>query len=273
MQICRSSRLVSIVISFTVFAVSQTAFAQARSQPVERPVEKPPTQLKVFNLQYANAHMAAELLTQVMDSNTPFRAAIDERTNSLLISGSRDSLSVVENLLSVIDRDAPDGSSRTEAQDEKSYRIHIDWLLTGDVGQPIPARLNEVTMALKNHGIDGLQLAAATITSVQADINPQFQLSCSPLENDVNLEISGSLIPKAGSNPGLQIEVTAEQKREGSRSSAKQLGHLSTSVSARIGHPVVLAVAPINGVSSVFVVTVEDASKSHAKSATATGTK
>ena len=273
MQACRTLRLASIVLSFAVLAVSQTAFAQVRSKPVERPVQKPATQLKVFNLQYAKAMHAAELLTQVAESNTPFRAAVDERTNSLLISGSRDALSVIEELISVIDRDSPNEPRTRASQDDKSYRIHIDWLLTTDRGQPVPARLNEVLMALQNHGIDGLQLAAATMTSVQAHINPQFQLSCSPLENDIKLEIIGSIMPKVGGNPGLQIEVTAEQQREGSRNSSKQLAHLSTSVSAKIGHPVVLAVAPIEGVSSVFVVTVEDASESRANSGPTTGRK
>ncbi|MFC1757814.1 secretin N-terminal domain-containing protein [Planctomycetota bacterium] len=253
----RSSIAVGAVL-LVCLALVQSAIAQS----VEGPPASPPKQLKAFNLKHADAELAAGVLTTLVESNAPFRAAIDERTNSLLISASKDSMSVIEKLIEVIDRESGNMSRGNGEQKETSYRVHIDWLLTTDRGQPVPAKLKEVELELQNHGIEGLQLAAATMASVQASINPEFQLSCSPLEDEIRLEINGTFVPSDGGNPGLEIEITAIQQREGSRNSAKPLAHVSTSVSARVGHPVVLAVAPIEGVSSVFVVTVEDAARS-----------
>ena len=233
-----------------------TVFAQTAAKPPKAPDPI----LQVYQLQYAKAHDAGQLLKSLFSNDIPFLAAVDERTNRLIVRCTPDSMPAITAMLQQIDtKSRSDDGQGSHSADRKSYRVHIDWLLTTDQGQPVPEKLRAVEESLARHGISGLQLAAATITSVQTKIDPQFSLSCSPLKENIRLEINGSFIPGDTQTPGIHVEISASEHRTGSRNSAKQLANITTSVSAKPGHPVVLAVAPIEGVSSVFVVTIENA--------------
>ena len=260
MQNYFSRRVVALILLFIGFGVVQSGHAQSAAEP---PAD-PPTVLKVFKLKYARARDAGKLLVDVVGPDVGvLRCAVDERTNTLIVRSNEDSLAVIQEMISVIDRASDANHGGRRSMDVKSYHVHIDWLLSSDRGQAIPAKLKAVEEALSKHGVAGLRLAAATMASVQYGLNPEFNLSCSPLEEDVRLEIDGKFVPNEGGNPGLEIEIVATQQQEGIKTrgsgGTKQLAHVRTSVSAQVGHPVVLAVAPIDGVSSVFVVTIEDA--------------
>ncbi|MCA9212710.1 MAG: hypothetical protein KDB27_06585 [Planctomycetales bacterium] len=249
--------LCCVLASFGRLAVAQVPAPQPAAN-----AEK----LSVYYLKHVPAKDATSVLQRVFDGEPNLKIAADDRINAIIIRANDQTSIAIATILERMDIDSPgespDGNMQKDvAKPVTNYRIHVDWLMTAEEeGQAVPEKLKGVATALEKHGISDLRLIAATVASVQSDVRRNFTLRCSPVEGDVTLDITGELTVNEGGTPSVNLAIEAEEQNyPQTRGSTKLLANITTAVVAPKGHPVVLAVAPINGVSSVFVVTIDDA--------------
>ena len=231
--------------------VTATAFAQPEDQP------KPGTRLEVYSLKYAQAKEAARMIQGMIDSGTRkesrngFRLSVDERTNSLIVAADKEAISIVRSLLEVVDRPGEPASS---ASSTVSRNIEVAWLTDGPGGKELPPIFGNIQASLQQKGIRNLRLAAMATTRV---INGgDFVCGSSPKLGDrkVAFDVSGTLREATKPQDMLSVQIDATEKKESGPS--HRLAQLRTDVSTPTGRPVVLAVAPLEDRTSVFVITI-----------------
>jgi hypothetical protein len=123
---------------------------------------------------------------------------------------------------------------------------------TGKKGKELPAEFSLIAKALSKKGVDNLQLAALTTT--RAIEGGSFAVQSSPsLQNQqVNLTIQGELSRITGDSNF--VSLTAKAVTDSNASAV--LASLESVIAAPTSHPVVLAVAPLQKSTSVFVITI-----------------
>ena len=116
----------TVVASLFLFSVSQVIIAQEKTRSTrpsiggrsggtqEQKVSKPPQELKIFRLRSVDPEMAMQVVATLIDSKD-CRIAVDPRTNGLIISGSKETVKVVEAILLRLD----------EGTDRKSTIVHL----------------------------------------------------------------------------------------------------------------------------------------------------
>ncbi len=236
----------------------------------DRPEPSPPQrQLKVFTLMYADPESVTKLLAKLVESKEA-RLAADLRTRSIVLQAPPETARIVEALVLKLDTEVPGPAARPGA----AYQVRIVWLASGlnPKAEALPAakELDPVVKELKRLGIEEVR----QVGQMQVNTAPdgQFQIGCSPLFDGAPVEFraDGKLDVKSGvAQMALRISAVPHAAASagptppgagGSGVAATpQLISIETMLSPRPdGSFVVLGIAPIGKVTSVFVVQVTE---------------
>ncbi len=248
--------------------VSASAQQQEEVEALIEKLDIPPArdvaregEIRVFALVNAEARDVAEVITTLLGPDE--KIAVDERTNSILVQGTQGTLLVIDAILTRLDE--------TAARDLKkrgpgtTFQVRVVWLANGlsddDAAEP-SADLKDVLDPLRLMGVKDLRQVGQVIVNTTPD--GQFQVRCSPVLNQrsSDLEITGEFDTRQ-ETPTLRIQLSANQteevpqtdpRRKPSTGKTKTLVDLTTVIAAPLGHYVVLGVAPVEKMTSVFIV-------------------
>jgi type IV pilus assembly protein PilQ len=104
----------------------------AKSRENEKKLE--PLETRLFTLSYLNAKDARTSIEKFLKDQTRENATIDERTNSLVVTGISENVERISRFLSSVDRQTPQvqiDSRIVETTDELNRQLQFGWGLTG----------------------------------------------------------------------------------------------------------------------------------------------
>ncbi len=212
-------------------------------------IDVPSSQTTSFTLKNAIAGDAVRVLHDLFGDDSRF--AVDERTNSVIVSAQPELLTVVEALLiRMDDSDAIKPISHTR-------RVRVIWLVSGLNDPPpsvVPDDLKGVVAELTKLGMRDVHLAAQVIVNT----NGKFMTNAEAmLDSPCQLEVGGelrSVDADVGQN-WLEIQIDASREARGVQA---KLSYVNTELTTPLGHFVVLGVAPVASLQSAFVVQVTE---------------
>jgi hypothetical protein len=237
--------------------------------------------LKVFNLKNSDAETLARVIAQIIPG---LNVAIDQRNNAIVVGGQKETLQSAETLLSRLDSTGANDQSR-----HTPVSIRLVWLVEGDESAAPPAEnLKGVVEELRHQGLKNLgQVAQAVVRSQYGNV---FHISCSPLlENKPTmLTADGTIMPggeleihvasarpggpetaafapgpdmaaamPSGDMPGAGMRRVGPF-RQSSVEVAEKLTDLNVHTAFKTNEYIVLAVAPIGKITSVFVIQITE---------------
>jgi hypothetical protein len=238
--------------------------------------------IKVFNLKYSDAETMAHMLAQIIPG---LNVAIDQRNNAIVVNGTKEMSDTAQVLLSRLDSTGANDQSR-----HTPVSIRLVWLVEGDESAAPPAEnLKGVVEELRHQGLKNLgQVAQAVVRSQYGNV---FHISCSPLlENKPTmLTADGTIMPggeleihvasarpggpeTVEAAPGPDMPVAAMPRRampgadmrpgvpmgQSSVEVAEKLTDLNVHTAFKTNEYIVLAVAPIGKITSVFVIQITE---------------
>jgi hypothetical protein len=212
--------------------------AESESRNALPPLEE--ADIKVFSLRHVNAVQAAQTIDSLLGPG-PVRVAVDERTNSLIVAGKSESLTVIEALLMRLDEQAgqSDEASAVAAEAQRATRarsllLRVFWLADGlaedegkDPAEFLPA---SVTKALERLGLNNPRIVTQTVNSLAHAVDTKTQFhSRVPVvlhSTPVELKCSGQLESLSSEQVKLLVEIILPTYQiEASGSLVTPLGH------------------------------------------------
>jgi hypothetical protein len=212
---------------------------------LERDREQQPVQngeFKVFSLRYLQVARAAEIIESMVDPGAT-RVAVDERTNSLVVFGAPDSMSVVEALLARLDVLGPDGggeeSSHGAAAESHSgaprmLMVRVVWLADGlsenEGRRPEGVLPQGVVESLVKLGLDDPRIVTQTVNALAAssDVPMEFKAGVPVVLHGehMHLQCLGHLRPTRGRQVEMELNISVPNCGvDVSGSLAAPLGH------------------------------------------------
>jgi hypothetical protein len=246
-------RIVSRALTAALVLTASLATLPARGQAPEA-AKKPETEMRIFRLAHADAQDTAIVLEQFVNEG---RLAVDQRTNSVLVSASPDVLSVVEAVIRNLD-DRPTQEKPAQLA-ARPVQVRLVWLVSGLKEQrSAPGKdLEPVVAELVQLGIADPRVVANALINVHGG---DFTLLGTPrLAPDwpVRLELAGRLEWGQADHPALRVDL-AVRADQGGPSGAKDaqgpprnLLNLASTIDAPYGQFVVLGAAPLAELASV----------------------
>jgi type II secretory pathway component GspD/PulD (secretin) len=203
--------------------------------------------IKIFYLKYCDPELMIQVLNTVIKGG---RSAIDKRTNSIIISASNDQMKTADAILRMLD------IPYSEKDRSMPVNVRIYWLVDGEASaaQPV-ASLKEIVEDLHIQGLKNIGQLAQTMVRSQYD--GQFHISCSPLLDNKTVMLSASGQIQPGSRLNVRIRAS-KAKAEGSENPTGNLVELDVNTVYEDGKYIVLAVAPIGKITSVFVIQITE---------------
>jgi hypothetical protein len=252
-----SPRTLCRALAAALLLTASLAPVTARGQAPEATKKSAEAELRVFRLVHADAEDTAIILEQFVNEG---RLAVDQRTNSVIVSASPDVLTVVEAVIRNLD-DRPTQEKPAQLA-PRPVQVRLVWLVSG-LKEPrgTPAKnLEPVVAELGKLGIEELQVVANAIVNVRGR---EFTLLGTPfLESPTRLEVDGLLDWPSPEHPSLHIDVDVRADEGGpqgakdAQSPPHNLVGLSSDIDAPYGQFVVLGAAPMGDLTSVFVLQV-----------------
>ena len=226
--------------------VAQLSEQLARLERNEASLPIEGTETKVFSLRNVEAPDASGTLESLFGSH--LRVAIDARSNSLIVIGKSDTLSVVEAILLRLDQsdEVAEGDEATSAQAAaapKSLLLRVFWLADGlpkgegqEPTQFLPAA---VIKAMDRLGLNEPRLVTQTVNSLeagdQAEVEFSTQVPAMLLNQPANLNCAGRMRPMSGDRTALNMQINVQ----GPSIACELKGSLATP----LGHYMVLGTA------------------------------
>lgn len=213
-------------------------------------------QIKMFSLD-SPPTPALQSILETITSGTDTMFAIDETRKLVVAKGRTASLKALEATL--LQLEVP------QQQAKNDLLVRIVWLVGGlknDKTKPVPADLKEVQDELAKIGVSDLAMAAQSVVSVDASNQTVFQTEGrATLDVPTDFQVEGAIVGKKGESTKLEVSIELSQIKtvqEGAngrgRLSRESISSLRTTITAPLGHAVVLGVTPIESLTSVFVV-------------------
>ena len=208
--------------------------------------------IKVFHLRYVDPSSAARMLAAILPKG--IQVAIDERTHSLITSGSPDSLHVAEALLTRLD----EGTEKERPKPSLRYEVRVVWLANDDKADQPAEDLKDVVAELSRLGIKNpRQIGQMAVRNTS--MGP-FQIESSPMFKGeaAKFTATGTLREERDGPLTLQIAI----KTTGGLSGQSQdLNKLDMQIDVPQKQYVVLATTPVGNITSAFVVQVVGSAK------------
>ena len=237
------------------WAASLLLALSGRGRAQEPTPPAPERTIKVFQLANARAGQLVEVLESVVQEG---RLAVDERTNSILLSGDAETARIAEALIEKLDsQETKREASPAQADRPRSLQVRLIWLVSGlqDERAPPAKDLEPVLKELSALGIEGLRVVSNALVNIRSD---EFSLQGTPMVGrPVRLEAQGNCEWTANEpQPTVRLVIrvqgtTPDSQRPAPRQS--DLVSLSTTIDAPFGQFVVLGAAPMGEMTSVFV--------------------
>jgi len=200
--------------------------------------------VRIFSLKHAGPDdVMGDMLEMVFGERGSF--ALDENRRLVIVKAPDSLFPVVEGILETLD-------SPSAPQPER-VRLRLVWLVSGlkleDEEAPEPPEdLEDVVAELGKIGVAGLRLAAQTLAAASGG---EFRVKATPmLRNRCRLMIEGEILEGPAPETRLRLELEAVEQTPDRE---VELCNLETTVTAPLGHPVVLGVTPMGRMTSVFV--------------------
>jgi len=212
------------------------------------PIAEPETQIKVFSLVDAEPASVANVLGTLLPKDA--RRAVDERTRSVVISGSRGAIDIAEAVVRKLDEEATAGRPKHSA----NYDVRILWLANDDKGAPPADDLKDVVAELSRLGVKDVRQVGQMV--VQTSSGGTFQLSSQPdfMGQPDRLTAAGRLLEQ--SDGSLEMYVSIKARKCDAQQEQQNLAYVDTRIVVPQKQYVVLATAPVGNMTSVFVVQV-----------------
>jgi hypothetical protein len=221
----------------------------------QAPPPEPESQIKVFTLANADPASAVKVLATLLPKGT--RVAVDERTRSLILSGSRDALGIAEAMLSRLDERAIIARPKPST----NFEVRVVWLTNDDKGALPAADLKDVVAELSRLDVkDPRQIGCLM---VQTSSDHSFHLVSSPVFAGRRAKLTAAGILSEQTEGVVTMEVAINAVEVGYTATG-QVEHNLSEISTRIVMPqrqyVVLAITPATttagSITSAFVVQV-----------------
>jgi type II secretory pathway component GspD/PulD (secretin) len=216
------------------------------------PAREPEAQIKVFTLVHSDPVLATQVLSTLLPKGT--RVAVDQRTRSLVASGSRDALAIAEAVLTRLDVEA----NRERPKSDANYEVRIALLANDASGAPPAGDLKDVVAELSRLGVKDPRQFGQMV--VQTSSGQSFQLSSLPDfigGPPLRLTASGRLLQHNEGAVEMDISIRAVVTRD-AHGEERNLSDLHTRIVAPQRQYVVLATAPVGKMTLVFVVQVTE---------------
>jgi hypothetical protein len=224
---------------------AQTTQPAKESQP--QPAEQ--TNVVVFTLRYSDVETMARVLDKSLGGKDEVHIAIDKQKNALIIRGTEDQLNTAKAILKRLDAPSPSEIYRSLA-----VNVRIFWLVEGDQNAAAPPEgLKDVVEELHRQGLKNIGQAAQTM--VRSQYEGVFQISCSPLvdKKPITLAASGKIL----ADSKLQVRISATETT-GMDKPGEKLANVDVNTVYKTNDYIVLAVAPIGKITSVFVIQITE---------------
>ncbi len=236
--------------------------------------------VSIFNLKYSDAETMARILAQIIPG---LNVAIDQRNNAIVVAGTKENAQTADAILRQLD-----SSSTHEKERSSPVSIRLVWLVEGDEGADPPAEyLKGVVDELRRQGLKNLGQVAQTV--VRSKYGNNFHISCSPLLENKPTELSADGVILVGGE--LEIHIVANRAggpepgaasppegpgpnspgagrqpdpyygrppRQSSVAVAEKLTDLNVHTAFKTNEYIVLAMAPIKKITSVFVIQITE---------------
>jgi hypothetical protein len=215
-----------------------------------------PAEIRVVRLQHLAADEVAEIISRLIDRKG-FRVATDARTNSLIISGSKDELATVTDVLAKLDVEES-GERMVVVPVLPALRVRVFWLASdlGSVGE-MPKDLSPVLKELESLGINKLELAGQMMVNVSQP-NSSFSVHATPeLKQSYQLKFQGRITSQEGKPLSMRASIDCSLQEPTGKSdgslATKSLANLETVIDAPLGQYIVLGTTLTGRSNSVFV--------------------
>jgi hypothetical protein len=222
---------------------AQPMIPQPATEP-QNPAEK--QELSMFFLKYGDPELIIKVLSTTIKGG---RFAIDKRTNAIIVSASSEQMKAAEAILKQLDTPGPVEQNRS-----LPVNVRVFWLADGLKDASAPAEsLKEVVEELHHQGLKNIGQVAQTM--VRTRYEGQFHMTSSPLldgtptmfiadgrisnRSIIDIRISANYWAKPGVEPG-------------------KLAAVDVNTVFTTGEYIVLAVAPTDKVTSVFVIQITE---------------
>jgi hypothetical protein len=236
---------------------------------LDRPAvpREPEAETRVYQVKYADPTTVLAVLQTMLAGHGGVRVALDPKTNSVVMAAPPEQLKTAAELIKLLD--VPKAGGRGVAR-PAAGQFRIVWLASGLSSKDTPAPaddLKQVVEQLAGLGIKDVRQVGQMVVNTLAE--GQFRVRCSPLFDGApaELTVEGKLDAKAEPIQ-LDLRIAAKQRRPitvGLAASTNpearleggsvDLVNLDTKISPRFdGSYVVLGVAPVGKVTSIFVV-------------------
>jgi uncharacterized phage infection (PIP) family protein YhgE len=179
-----------------------------------------PTQIKVFVLQYCQAADTARLLQELISSTT-FRAVADERTNSVIVTGTTEQLETIEALLRRLDEPRKTPEAKLAPIENETAKLVVQLqdeltqlrLSSGDMHPKVrqlqsridAARQTVATPSQSWPQIRGRLYELQSLRGQLDDINEEIQLANTNLERAQRSAEAGFATPSEMDEARLQV--------------------------------------------------------------------
>jgi Bacterial type II/III secretion system short domain len=246
--------------------------------------------LKVFKL----AHSDADIMAHVLAQSVPgINVATDQRNNAVVVGGAKEKLQIVQDLI-----DRLDSTNSNEKNRFLPVSVRLVWLVEGDESAAPPAEnLKGVVEELRHQGLKNLGQVAQTVvrgqygnnfhiscspllenkpTILSADgmimpggeleirvasarpggpENSAFAPGMADMQGMAMTGVVGSAMPAGRAGMGM---MPGGPPRQSSAEFAEKLTDLNVHTSFKPNDYIVLAVAPIGKITSVFVIQITE---------------
>jgi hypothetical protein len=229
-------------------------WAGAQAPPVAAPAEK--QEIRVYALRHASAPEVARVVRELFSGavhrgGPSVTIGTDPRTNSLILSGTQHDLDSVEAVLQRLD-----SAASAEPPEAPDLSVRVFWVV-GSPRREEGSKLEEFQEAgaeLRRLGLDRPRLAAQLSVATQRGA-PFETTGVAVLDEPCRLSVAGSLKPD---RDGAKLEMSVTVHRAVARQDPGPLVcRLRSRVTIRVGRPVVLGSAPVDGRTSAFVIELE----------------
>jgi hypothetical protein len=227
-----------------------------------RPDSEAVQHLKIYPLKYAETDRFLEESLRMLFTNRPGKFTLDRARNQVVLFTDEYTQKLVETLLQRLDQPLDRGPEKPRPPAE--MQVRIVWLASGlarkDAPNP-PPDLHAVITELAKVGVEEPRLVSQSI--INANTGSEFTTQgLAKLDTSCTLAINGMVLDKPGRNMELRISIKATPvvttqgsgPFAGRGGPAAQICRLETTITAPLGHSVVLGVTPTETITSVFVV-------------------
>jgi hypothetical protein len=204
---------------------------------------------RIFTLQHISPVSELRNVLDLVADRENLSIAYDDRGQRIVARGTNATLEELGEMLRGLDQPSPASSTGIAPT---PLQVRVVWLATGMETVTAPDDLKPVIAELNGIGITDASLVAQMLINADQGTRPFQALGEALLDGPCNLDVSGSLVSAQGSEDRkLEISI-AVTKLEGT--SARRICNLETTISAPLGHSVVLGATPSLDKTSVFVI-------------------